>query len=439
MSYIMIVDDEPGFCRLYADSLKEAGFTIQTAERADEALARINKHVPAMVISDVAMPGLDGITFLRKLRETYPDLPVLLVTAYGDIRDAVTSLKLGAVDYLTKPVDLQELVETVVDTIGGERPGLKSVPVEAMSGIIAESPRMQSVFAEAYQVARSQATVLLNGESGTGKEVMAEFIHNNSSCAKKTMVAVNCAALPENLLGSELFGHEKGAFTGADSKRAGRFREADGSTLFLDEIGDMPLELQASLLRALESGKITPLGSDKEIQVNFRLVAATNKDLATEVAVGRFRQDLFYRLNVIAFELPALRERKEDILPLARLYLQKHAGRSLRLSANALRLLQAYDWPGNIRELSNAMARAAVLSVGELVMPEQLPPAIRDHQPDHQMDASDEMVCTLKETEARQIGLALEKTGGNRTKAAELLGISRRTLIYRLKDLGINE
>lgn len=439
MSYIMIVDDEPGFCRLYADSLKEAGFTIQTAERADEALARINKNVPAMVISDVAMPGLDGITFLRKLRETYPDLPVLLVTAYGDIRDAVTSLKLGAVDYLTKPVDLQELVETVVDTIGGERPGLKSVPVEAMSGIIAESPRMQSVFAEAYQVARSQATVLLNGESGTGKEVMAEFIHKNSACAKKTMVAVNCAALPENLLGSELFGHEKGAFTGADSKRAGRFREADGSTLFLDEIGDMPLELQASLLRALESGKITPLGSDKEIQVNFRLVAATNKDLATEVAAGRFRQDLFYRLNVIAFELPALRERKEDILPLARLYLQKHAGRSLRLSANALRLLQAYDWPGNIRELSNAMARAAVLTVGELVMPEQLPPAIRDHQPDHQMDASDEMVCTLKETEARQIGLALEKTGGNRTKAAELLGISRRTLIYRLKDLGINE
>ena len=436
MNYILVVDDEPAFLKLYRDTLRDCGYAVKTAEDAQEALSAIEKEVPLMVVSDVMMPGIDGITFLRHVREKYDELPFLLVTAYADVRDAVLSLKLGAVDYLEKPIDLNELATAVNDSLGRSAKLPDEVPAEAMDGIIAESPIMQQVFSDVYRVAKSDANVLLTGESGTGKEVLAGFIHNNSLRTKGKLVAVNCAAIPESLLGSELFGHEKGAFTGAASKRAGRFREAEGGTLFLDEIGDMPLDLQPSLLRALENGTVSPLGSDKEIKVDFRLVTATNKNLQEEVAAGRFREDLYYRLNVIAFELPPLRERREDIVPLANYLLAQDSNRSRKLSVAAAGILQQYNWPGNIRELGNIIERIRILCRSDLILPEHLPDFIRDIPLSSTPDAARELM-TLKESEVEAIHTALERTNGNRTKAAELLGIGRRTLLYKLKSYNI--
>jgi transcriptional regulator with GAF, ATPase, and Fis domain len=317
------------------------------------------------------------------------------------------------------------------------------IPTEAMRGIVAESQAMRSVLRDAYRVARSDANILLTGESGAGKEVVALFIHQNSPRWNKTMVTLNCAAIPATLLASELFGHEKGAFTSAVTKRLGRFREAEGSTLFLDEIGDMPLELQPALLRAIEASRITPLGSDKEIEVDYRLLAATNRSLFDAVEAGRFRQDLYYRLNVIAIEIPPLRKRVDDILPLARHFLTQEKTDNKRLSRAAAQSLVNYPWPGNVRELANAIERARLLSQTDVILPEHLPPVVRgptvrtvqetripvmSPQPD---------VKTLEQNEAEIIRRVLEQTGGNRTRAAELLGITRRGLIYKLKRLGI--
>jgi two-component system response regulator HydG len=299
------------------------------------------------------------------------------------------------------------------------------------------------VLRDAYRVAQSEANVLLTGESGTGKEVVARFIHRNSPRRNKTMVILNCAAIPATLLAGELFGHEKGAFTGAVTRRPGRFREAEGSTLFLDEIGDMPLELQPALLRAVESNRITPLGSDKEVEVDYRLVAATNRTLLEDVESGRFRQDLYYRLNVIAIEIPPLRERTEDILPLARHFLAMGKNETKRLSRAATQVLLAYPWPGNVRELAHAIERARLLSQTDVILPEHLPPAVRlpaskpvsgmrDPASIHPVG-----VRTLEESEVDIIRRTLEQTGGNRTRAAEILGITRRGLIYKIKRLGI--
>ena len=325
------------------------------------------------------MPGLNGIDLLRMVRKNYSALPFLLVTAYADVRDAVKALKLGAVDYLAKPVDLDELLAAVADTLGLSG-GVQefNIPREALSGIVAESSAMRTVLWDAYRVAKSDANVLLTGESGTGKEIVASFIHHNSYRYNKSMVTVNCAAIPATLLASELFGHEKGAFTGAVVKRLGRFREANGGTLFLDEIGDMQTELQATLLRAIETGRIAPVGSDKEIEVDYRLLAATNRNLQQDVEAGRFRQDLYYRLNVISIEIPPLRERTEDILPLARHFLVHGQLETKRLSQAAAKALIAYQWPGNVRELVNALEHARLLSQADIILPEHLPPAVRN-------------------------------------------------------------
>ena len=441
---ILIVDDEVRYRELYMQLLDSAGFKTQAASSAEEAFTIIQRHVPAMVVTDVRMPGASGIELLRLTRKAHPGLPFLLVTAYADVRDAVNAMRLGAVDYLSKPVDLDELLAAVRDGVGitPDAPGLM-VPPEALRGIVAESPAMRSVLWDAYRVAQSDANVLLTGESGSGKEVVARFIHQNSSRRNKTMITLNCAAIPATLLASELFGHERGAYTGALTKRLGRFREAEGSTLFLDEIGDMPLELQPALLRAIESNRITPLGSDKEIEVDYRLLAATNRTLHGDVESGRFRQDLYYRLNVIALEIPPLRERAKDILPLARHFLAQGKREDKRLSRAAAQSLEAYQWPGNVRELSNAIERARLLSQTDVILPEHLPPVVRvptslvvDETRKLAMSPKTD-VKTLEQNETEIIRRALDQTDGNRTRAAELLGITRRGLIYKLKRLGI--
>jgi DNA-binding NtrC family response regulator len=441
---ILVVDDEIRYRELYMQILASAGFGTEAAASAEEAFCIIDNNIPDLVVSDVRMPGLNGIEFLRKVREKHAALPFLLVTAYADVRDAVKALKLGAVDYLAKPVDLDELLAAVEDALGLNTgiPDL-SIPPQALRGIVAESPKMRTVLRDAYRVAKSDVNVLLTGESGTGKGVVALFIHNNSLRYNKPIITVNCAAIPPTLLASELFGHEKGAFTGAVAKRHGRFREADGGTLFLDEIGDMPIELQAALLRAIESGRIAPVGSDKEIKADYRLLAATNRNLLQEVEEGRFRQDLYYRLNVISIEIPPLRERTEDILPLARYFFANGKMETKRLSQAAAKTLKAYQWPGNVRELQNALEHARFLSQADIILPEHLPPAVRDepaqaHAVACETSTTDQPdVKTLGEIEIETIRRALDQTEGNRTRAAELLGITRRGLIYKLKRLGM--
>jgi len=441
---ILIVDDEMRYRDLYKHVLDSAGFETEMAASAEEALVIIGRQQPAMVVSDVRMPGASGIELLRLARKEHPALPFLLVTAYADVRDAVKAMKLGAVDYLSKPVDLDELLAAVRDAVGIQTElSEQAVPFDALRGIVAESHAMRSVLHDAYRVANSDANVLLTGESGVGKEVVALFIHHNSPRRNNAIVIVNCAAIPATLLAGELFGHEKGAFTGAVTKRPGRFREAEGGTLFLDEIGDMPLELQPALLRAIECNCITPLGSDKPIDVDYRLVAATNRALSKDVEAGRFRQDLYYRLNVIAIEIPPLRERVADVLPLARHFLGMASNENKRLSRAAAQVLAAYPWPGNVRELANAIERARLLSQSDVILPEHLPPAVRKpasqtlgemHEPGSSQSAD---VRTLEESEVDIIRRTLRQTGGNRTRAAEILGITRRGLIYKIKRLGI--
>lgn len=436
---ILVVDDDNGNRKLYTETLQKAGFKTAEAIDGEDAMQEIKHLQPAMVVSDVRMPGIDGLELLQHVREQHGELPFLLVTAHADVRGAVHALKLGAVDYLEKPIDLDELVEAVSDALGirPEKTGPENVPPEMMKGIIAESPQMQLLFRDVYRVAQSDANVLILGESGAGKEVVSNFIHRSSPRASHPIVAVNCAAIPANLLGSELFGHEKGAFTGATNRRTGHFREADGGTLFLDEIGDMPLELQPALLRALETGQIKAVGSDKEITVNVRLVAATNHNLLDSVKNGTFREDLYYRLNVISFTLPALAERSEDILPLARFFMDS----GKRLSPASIRCLQTHSWPGNIRELSNAVKRACILSNTEIILPEHLPPDViraSTAAPERIKNPALQKVKTVEAAEIDAIRSALKRTDGNRTRAAELLGISRRALLYKVKRYKLN-
>jgi DNA-binding NtrC family response regulator len=347
---------------------------------------------------------------------------------------------MGAVDYLEKPVDLDELVSAASDALGysAKHDDFELSP-ETLGGIVAGSSIMRSILKDAYRVAQTDANVLITGESGSGKEVIANFIHRASSRAKMPFVALNCASIASNMLASELFGHEKGAYTGAYVKRKGLFREGENGTVFLDEIGDMPIDLQPSLLRVIETGNVSPLGSDKEVEVDFRLVTATNKKLVDEVKNGNFREDLYYRLNVIAFEIPPLRERSEDILPLARSFLANHKGKAKRFSPATAKIIQNYSWPGNARELANAMQRASILSNTEIILPEHLPPSIsKNLYGEARGPMTDtQTVKTMDQAEIEAINSALESSGGNRTKAAELLGISRRALVYKLKRYNI--
>ena len=427
---IAIVDDEPAQRQLLDNALRTAGYDTILCANGEQGLQAASQC--ALMLLDIRMPDISGLDVLEKVKENNPDLPVILLTAFIDIRDAVSAIKTGALDYLEKPVDLDELVAAVDDALG--RTG-RSVTAEALDlppNVVAESPEMRRLFEQAARVADSDVTVLLLGESGSGKEVLADFIHARSPRADKPLVRVDCAALPENLIESELFGHERGAFTGAESPRKGQFELADGGTLFLDEIGELPLPVQPKFLRVLETGTFRRVGGNEEQKVDVRVIAASNRDLEEEVKRGAFRDDLFYRLNVFPLTIAPLRDRRDDILPLAECFFR---GRKQRLAPATERALMTHDWPGNVRELRNALERAAILASGSLILPTDLPPQVQHPKPTQKPGSV--LVGDMQEIQRRAILEALEKTNGNKTRAADLLGISRRNLIYKLRDYGL--
>jgi DNA-binding NtrC family response regulator len=432
---ILIVDDEPSQRELLDGFVGSLGFDAKQAASGEEALEMIRQQTPDLVLLDVRLPGMSGIETLTEIRNQWEDIPVLLITAYADLRQAVSAVKQGAADYLAKPVDLDELEVAISDTLGetdGPAPGRPAHP-ELPKGFICESPEMRHLVETVAVVAPSDVPVLITGESGTGKEVVANLIHSWSPRHPGVMSAANCASLPESLIESELFGHTRGAFTGATESRQGLFRAANGGTLFLDEIGEMPLALQPKLLRAIESGQITPVGSDSTVTVDTRLVAATNRDLEQEVAQGRFRDDLYYRINVIEISIRPLRERREDILPLAQRFAIDFLGGPVRLSPQAMNCLLAHLWPGNVRELRNAMQRACLLCRGDVIMPEHLPPKIATAKSGESGEQPDR--GRLSQVERATILATLEECNGNRTQAAKKLGISRRGLLYKLRSI----
>jgi DNA-binding NtrC family response regulator len=431
---ILIVDDDPGQRSLLDSFLRSQGFLTVLASSGQQALEILRTEPFSLMISDVRMPGLSGLETLRRARQEHAVLPVLLVTAYADIREAVGAMRDGALNYLPKPIDLDELVATVRQVTGLTKtaPLKFSADRQLPATVVAKSPLMQAVFHDASLIAPSESRVLITGESGVGKEVLADVIHTWSARAAGPLVKVNCAAIPETLLESELFGHEKGAFTGAVAQRIGRFEQANGGTIFLDEIADMSPPLQAKLLRVTQDGRFTRVGSNKELQTNARILAATNRNLEEEVKNSRFREDLFYRLNVVELNVPPLRERPEDILPLAAAFLSEFSRGKARCSSSVNDCLSRYEWPGNVRELRNAMERAALLSLGELILPEHLPSRVRGAGQSPDAPPSKKLE-DLGEIERQAIFQALRKHDFNRTETAKALGISRRALIYKLQ------
>jgi len=448
---VLIVDDEAPQRRLFGDFLVSRGYRVSEAASGEEALAQIQAARPDAVLLDVRLPRKSGFEVLAEIRRIDAQVPVLLVTAFADVRQAVAAIKTGAVDYLTKPVDLEELEAAIGDALGrqrAERAGVSGggqASLETVdagvrpdwkqrlpAGFICHSSAMRHVLETAAVVAPSLAPVLILGPSGAGKEMIARLIHAWSPRAEGPLVVANCAGLPETLIESELFGHTRGAFTGAAQARQGFFRAAHGGTLFLDEIGELPRHLQPKLLRAIESGEITPVGSEAPVRVEVRVVAATNRDLAEAVAQGRFRDDLYYRINVVELHVPPLAERHEDILPLARHFAAEFSGVAVRLSPQAENCLLAHPWPGNVRELRNAIHRACLLCRGDVILPEHLPPKIAALAGQTPKPAPR---GRLSEVERATILATLAECQGNRTRAAEKLGISRRALIYKLRQM----
>jgi DNA-binding NtrC family response regulator len=433
---LLIVDDDAGQRSLLDSFLASQGFQTVPVATGQRALEVLREQKIDMMISDVRMPGLSGLDTLRLARKEHHSFPILLVTAYADVRDAVGAMRDGAVNYLSKPIDLDELLASVRQATGlSQRAPLKfDAGKQLPPNIVAASPLMQALFHDVSLVAASESRVLITGESGVGKEVVADVIHGWSPRATGKFVKVNCAAIPETLLESELFGHEKGAFTGASSQRIGRFELADGGTIFLDEIADMAPQLQAKLLRVAQNGSFQRIGSNTEIHADTRILAATNRHLEEEVKAGRFREDLFYRLNVVELTVPPLRERREDILPLAHHMLADMTQNRARLSSSVADCLESYSWPGNVRELRNAMERAALLCRGDLIVPEHLPARIRPGAP-ASLSLESVDAKKLEEVEANAVMQTLRKNDFNRTATAKALGISRRALIYKLQRL----
>jgi DNA-binding NtrC family response regulator len=432
---LLIVDDDAAQRSLLDSFLASQGFQTVPVSSGEQALEVLRKQEITMMISDVRMPGLTGLETLRLARKEHGSFPILLVTAYAEVRDAVGAMRDGAVNYLSKPIDLDELLASVRQATGlsPQTPLIFDAGKQLPPNIIAASPLMQTLFRDVSLIAASESRVLITGESGVGKEVVADALHNWSARAAGMLVKVNCAAIPETLLESELFGHEKGSFTGATSQRIGRFEQADKGTIFLDEIADMAPQLQAKLLRVAQDGRFQRIGSNAEIRVNARILAATNRNLEEEVEAGRFREDLFYRLNVVELNVPPLRERREDILPLANQFVAEFMQGKGRLSHAVADALESYQWPGNVRELRNAMERAALLSRGDLIVPEHLPARVRGVRVDGEAKAVE--AHKLEEIETQAVLQALSKNNFNRTATAKALGISRRALIYKLQRL----
>jgi len=431
---ILIVDDDPGQRSLLNTFLRTQGFETVMADSGQQALETLRTGKFDMMISDVRMPGLSGLETLRLARKEHATLPVLLVTAFTDVRDAVAAMRDGAVNYLAKPIDLDELLASVRQAVGiSESAPLQFNQEKPLPDyVVARSPLMQAVFRDASLIAPSETRVLITGESGVGKEIVADVIHAWSPRAAGPLVKVNCAAIPETLLESELFGHEKGSFTGAHAQRLGRFEQANAGTILLDEIAEMSPPLQAKLLRVTQDGCFQRVGSNREIHTNARILAASNRVLEDEVKAGRFREDLFYRVNVVELNVPPLRERREDILPLAGRFIEEFTKGRARFSDAVSACLERYPWPGNVRELRNAMERAVLLSRSELILPEHLPMRVRDAA-DKPATAEAGDLERLEEIERQAIMQALRLHKSNRTETAKSLGISRRALIYKLQ------
>ena len=433
---ILVVDDDLGQRSLLESFLTGQGFAVTTASSGEEALEQLDGGAFDMMISDVRMGGISGLEALHRLRARGITLPVLLVTAFPEVRDAVVAMRDGAIDYLEKPIDLDELLASVRQSIGMNEEGeaLLAEDFDLPGDVIAQSPAMRQVLRDAALAAPSETRLLITGESGVGKEVVADMIHRWSTRANGPIVRVNCAAIPEQLLESELFGHERGAFTGATEQRIGRFEQADGGTILLDEIAEMSPSLQAKFLRVLQDGTFQRVGSNEERHSDARVLAATNRNLDKEVAEGRFREDLFFRLNVMELYVPPLRERQPDIVPLANFFAAKFSGGRPRLSASVIAALELYEWPGNVRELANAMERAALMARGELILPEHLPKRVQDAGV-KDLGESGEATAgkRMEEVERVVILQSLREHEFNRTETARALGISRRALIYKLR------
>ena len=443
---ILVVDDEASARSGLAKLLDQEGYDVDTAADGLLALELVAEKAPHLVITDLKMPKMDGMELLAKVREQNPSIPTIVTTAFSDVSSAVQAMRSGAEDYLTKPIDFDALLLAVERALQRRelateaenlRRQLRTRDQVGLEGLLGTSPAMQRVYRMATQVAPSRATALITGESGTGKGELARAIHALSPRAKAAFVTLHCSALAESLLESELFGHEKGAFTGADRRRVGRFEQADGGTLFLDEIGEIPASTQVKLLRVLQEKTFERVGGNETIKVDVRLVAATNKDLATEVRERRFREDLYYRLNVVHIEMPPLRLRGQDVVVLAEHFLSKFARENQRqitgLSPAARSKLIAHRWPGNVRELENAMERAVVFSEGAVVEADALPFDAAPDTPDGIRIPG----ATLAELEKHAILATLDAAQGSTSRAAEILDISVRTIQYRLHEYGI--
>jgi two-component system response regulator GlrR len=428
---VLIVDDDPDILRLLTFRLEGAGYTAESADSAERALARLAVSIPQMVITDLRMSGMDGMALFENIRKAHPALPVIILTAHGTIPDAVAATQRGVFGYLTKPFDGKELLAQVERAMSVSGAAAKSdADPRWRSGIITRSPVMESILSKAKLVAGGDASVLIRGESGTGKEMLAQAIHRASARADKPFVAVNCAAIPEQLLESELFGHMKGSFTGAARDYKGLFQAADGGTVFLDEIGDMPVPLQVKLLRVLQEKEIRAIGSTQTIPINVRIISATHRNLEEEITAGRFREDLYYRLNVVSFALPPLSERREDIPALATHFLTQLAAKYNKalngFSAEAMEILVKASWPGNIRELYNVIEQAVALATTPII-----PSTLVEHALTGRTAELASFEAARSEFEREYLAKLLKITGGNVTQAARLAK-RNRTEFYKL-------
>ncbi len=462
MPHVLIVDDELNIRRVLAAMLAREGYDVTTAAEGEQALAVLNKTPVHVVVTDLVMPRMGGLELLRRVSAEFPDVPVIVITAHGTVDSAVQALKAGAFDYITKPFEQDELKKVIAKATRAHEIERQNVHGPASAGekppLVGQSAAMRLIHDIVAKVADSPSTVLITGESGTGKELIARELHLGSSRRDKPLIKVNCAAIPKDLVESELFGYEKGAFTGAVGSKPGRFELADGGTLFLDEIGEIPVEMQVKLLRALQESEFERVGGIKTIRVDVRLVAATNRDLKALIADGRFREDLFYRLAVVPVSLPPLRERKEDIPPLTEHFIAKYdqrLGKKVeRVDEEAMQMLLHYSWPGNIRELENLMERSVLFADGPVIQGSSLPDSLQERATGAPVPIAalgplgaiaapsgasmKEIVRHAQaELERELIARALEETGGNVTRAAKRLQISRKSLQVKMKELGL--
>jgi two-component system NtrC family response regulator len=446
---ILIIDDEPKMAGILKRVLSKQGYEVVTTSKPEQGLTILQSQPVQIILCDLKMPGMDGIEVLERAKQIQPQAEFIMMTAYATAQTAVESMKKGAYDYLIKPFPLDELKILLArvlktKTLQEENVRLREALVDKFhfDNIVAESKPMQAVLARVAKVAPSDASVLLRGESGTGKEILAKAIHQASPRKDKPLVTVNCSAIPTTLLESEMFGHVKGAFTGAVETRKGLFQSADGGTIFLDEIGEVSPAVQVKLLRVLQDGKFQRVGDTVPTTVDVRVIAATNKNLEEAIQQGAFRQDLYYRLNVVQIYIPPLRERKEDILPLIEHFARKFQkpGKTITFAPETIDLFLAYDWPGNIRELENAVEHAVVMGESQQILPCDLPLALQTFYSKQELALSTPIheQMTLADIEKRWIINALRKTNKNHTRAAKLLGITRRTLGYRLQKYEID-